>query len=445
MKKALALFLSICMVAMLAACGGAASSAAPNSTGGSADAGTSAADSTGDAGGEEVEISFWRPINQESEELWYQTMVQKFNEQNAGKIKIVDTAITRGDSFAYEDKISTAAATESLPDILMVDGPNIANYAYSELLRPLDEFLTEEDKSDFLPAVIQQGTYQDNLYAIGLGEGTINIFYNKDMMDAIGVTPPSDPKDAWTWEEFYDVTKQLNGDGVYGSNFIQEKSGEWIIVAFMPFLVSNGVEFLSADGTTAEGYINSPAAIETAEYLQKFATEGLINVDPTPTEFQEGKCATKLAGAWLIPALSDVDFEWGITFVPQNKQLSGSTSGGWSIGISPTCENPEAAWAFVDFLTNTEGAASMSVEGTNAPPTRLSSFDLTPEFDTPPYSVIKDTLVETGYARPVTPNYPIYTQKFSEAFYDILLGADVQSALNEIASAYDTEYQAVYG
>ena len=41
-------------------------------------------------------------------------------------------------------------------------------------------------------------------------------------------------------------------------------------------------------------------------------------------------------------------------------------------------------------------------------------------------------------------NYPIFTQKFSEAFYDILLGADVKEALDGIAEAFDTEWEATY-
>ena len=48
------------------------------------------------AGGTEVELSFWYPISQESEANWYAMMVQKFNEEYAGKIKILETAITSG-------------------------------------------------------------------------------------------------------------------------------------------------------------------------------------------------------------------------------------------------------------------------------------------------------------------------------------------------------------
>ena len=88
-----------------------------------------------------VELSFWYPISQESEAAWYATMVEKFNKEYEGKIKIVETANTRGESFAYEDKVSAAAATNSLPDILMADGPNVASYAYSGMFIPLKTIL----------------------------------------------------------------------------------------------------------------------------------------------------------------------------------------------------------------------------------------------------------------------------------------------------------------
>lgn len=391
-----------------------------------------------------IEVSFWYPISQESEANWYAMMVEKFNAEYEGKIKVLETANTRGESFAYEDKVSAAAATNSLPDILMADGPNVANYANANMFIPIEEYFTEEELADFLPSTIAEGTYDGHLYAIGMGEGVINIYYNKDMLDAAGIEAPTTLEDAWTWDEYYEVCKKLTTDEVYGGNFIQEKSGEWIIVAFQPFLIANGVEMISEDGSTAEGYINSEAAIETGEYIQKFAEEGLINIDPTATEFQEGNCATKLAGAWIMPTLEEADFNWGVTFIPQQKQQAGSTSGAWTVGVTPNCENVEAAMEFVRYLCTPEACASFTTDGPAYPPVRYSSYDLLDIYEDGPNAIVKETLVETGHARPVTPNYPIYTQKFSEAFYDILLGADVKESLDSIAKAFDEEWAATY-
>ena len=40
-----------------------------------------------------VELSFWYPISQESEANWYAMMVQKFNEEHEGEIKILETTL----------------------------------------------------------------------------------------------------------------------------------------------------------------------------------------------------------------------------------------------------------------------------------------------------------------------------------------------------------------
>ena len=86
---------------------------------------------------------------------------------------------------------------------------------------------------------------RDSFYAVGMGEGVINIYYNKDILDEAGIEPPKNIEDAWTWDEYYEICKQLTTDEIYGGNFIQEKSGEWIICAFQPFLIANGVETVS--------------------------------------------------------------------------------------------------------------------------------------------------------------------------------------------------------
>lgn len=397
---------------------------------------------------EPITLEFWRPINQASEENWYRQKVKEFNELYEGKIFIDDSALTRGDSWAYEDKISAAAATDSLPDLIFVDGPNLANYAYSGLLAPLDAYYTAEELEDFVPSSLQQGSYDGHMYAVSLGEGIINLYYNKAMFAQAGIEVPQKVEDAWTWDEFYDICKQMTKDGVYGTNMLVEKSGEWLIVGLQNFFVSNGAGFISEDASTAQGFINSEAAIEAGQYLQKLAQEELMNIDPLSTEFEDGQCATKIAGAWFIPTLDAAKeatgFDWGITYLPYGKENVGSCTGGWQIGVSPSCENPEAAVEFIKWLTSTENCVSFFYDGPRYLPIRYSAYDKIPEFEAEPYSVLKQTLTETGFARPVTPNYPVLTTKFSESMYDILLGADVKESLDGIAQAYDQEWQQTY-
>ena len=50
--------------------------------------------------------------------------------------------------------------------MLTVDGPNIAAYAANGIIQPLAD-LTEEEESEYLPSIIEQGTVNDELYALG--------------------------------------------------------------------------------------------------------------------------------------------------------------------------------------------------------------------------------------------------------------------------------------
>ena len=69
--------------------------------------------------------------------MWYQenkTMipafdqrVEDFNKEYEGKYHLTIEYIPRGSSYAYEDKVNSAAAAGILPDLLSLDGPNVSN------------------------------------------------------------------------------------------------------------------------------------------------------------------------------------------------------------------------------------------------------------------------------------------------------------------------------
>lgn len=73
--------------------------------------------------------------------------------------------------------MNAALTTNTLPDVITLDGPNTAAYAKSGVIAPLDEYIKDQD--DLLPSIKQQGTYQGKLYAIGVSESSVGIYYNK--------------------------------------------------------------------------------------------------------------------------------------------------------------------------------------------------------------------------------------------------------------------------
>ncbi|MFD1774414.1 ABC transporter substrate-binding protein [Paenibacillus rhizophilus] len=425
MKKGI--LLSLLAVSLLAGCSGGETK--------------NSGSTSGSAEGSTIELTFWRPQASEVEDNVYVKRIEEFNQANQGKIHVKMEVITRGNSFAYEDKINAAVASHTLPDVLAMDGPNIANYAASEIIIPLDEYFSKEDLDDFVPSILQQGSYQGKFFAPGLNESSVVLFYNKKIMAEHGITPPDKIENAWTWDEWYDVMKKTSKDGVFGTNMINDK-GEWMTYAFEQLWISGGTDIVNKEGTTAEGFVNSQKGVEAAAFLQKLANEKLFNIDPKPTEFEEGKAATKLGGPWNIPGFKNYpDLEWGITYFPKKPGgIQTAPSGSWAVGVSGDTKHPKEAAEVIKWITNKDSSTQLA-QAISMPASRKSAFESLTEYNELPLRIIKEQVTGVSHARPVTPAYPVLTQKFAEALTDIMVGADVKKSLDNVASTFDDEYK----
>ena len=93
------------------------------------------------------------------------------------------------------------ASSKSLPDVLMLDNPDIQQIAETGALAPLGDYGINAD--GFAPGPVSAATYQDKLYGLQPGTNTIAIFYHKDVLDKAGVKPPT------TWAELRTAAKKL--------------------------------------------------------------------------------------------------------------------------------------------------------------------------------------------------------------------------------------------
>ena len=111
--------------------------------------------------GEEY-LSIWVHSIEDTEEgQAYKESVETFNEAYDGKYFADIEFVPRNDSGGgYSDKVNASVMAGGLPDVLTVDGPNIAAYAANGIIQPLAD-LTEEEESEYLPSIIEQGTVND--------------------------------------------------------------------------------------------------------------------------------------------------------------------------------------------------------------------------------------------------------------------------------------------
>lgn len=395
------------------------------------------------------DVKVWVQFSDETAEgkAWEQ-VVQNFNKKYKGKYKVVTEYIPRsGSGGGYEDKVNAAITTNSLPDVITLDGPNTAAYAKSKVITPLDDYLKDNNMEDVLDSIKQQGTYDGKFYAFGYSESNVGIYYNKKMFKEAGIDESSLPtlKKPWTWDEFKAVSKKLKDHFKEAAiDFRLNSNDEMLPYAYMPLIWSNGGSVVNEDGTKAEGYFNSKESTQAVQFIQDLVKEGYTTVSPVEKGFETGQYPMVLSGSWTIADLQtnykDIDF--GISPYPvsnKTKKLV-SPSGSWQLAVTTKSNKKDAAAEFVKFATNTESSEILSL-GNSVLPIRKSTIENIKDKVSEPMRFLMEQNAATAHARPVVVAYPQVSRSFQQAMQDISYyeeNPDVQKVLDSRAKEMQT-------
>ncbi|HEU3956090.1 sugar ABC transporter substrate-binding protein [Streptococcus pneumoniae] len=373
------------------------------------------------------DIKVWVQFSDETNEgkAW-QKVVDNFNQSGKSKYKVVTEYIPRsGSGGGYEDKVNAAITTNSLPDVITLDGPNTAAYAKSKVITPLDDYLKDNNMDDVLDSIKQQGTYNGKFYAFGFSESNVGVYYNKKMFKEAGIAESELPtlEKPWTWDEFNTIAKKLKD--YYNKpaiDFRINSNDEMLPYAYMPLIWSNNGSVVNEDGTKAEGYFNSKESVEAVQFIQNLVKEGYTTVSPVEKGFETGEYPMLLSGSWTIADMNtnykDIDF--GILPYPvssKTKKLV-SPSGSWQLAVTTKSDKKEAASEFVKFATNTESSEIISL-GNSVLPIRKSTIENIKDKVSEPMRFLMEQNSKTAHARPVVVAYPQVSRAFQQAMQDI--------------------------
>lgn len=271
----------------------------------------------------------------------------------------------------YMTKLQTELAAGNPADIIQVGEQNFARYIEKDIvtdLTPLAE--GSYDINDIVPNVRELMLVDGKLPVMSIGGATIGVYYNKKLFDDAGL---SYPQEGWTWEEFVQTAEKLTireGAKVkqYGANLNLGK--DWV----EPFVVSNGGAYLSEDGSTSVGYLNSDATIDALQKIKDLYN--VSKVAPNPAElialkgidlFATGQVAMNVNGSWAQGDLrNNPDIEFGVVGLPTmstGEQTSLLYTSG--MGISSKSKHKEAAWELLLEMTSPETESGKGWAKTN--------------------------------------------------------------------------------
>jgi multiple sugar transport system substrate-binding protein len=251
-------------------------------------------------------------------------------------------------------KVLQQSSSKTLPDVLMLDNPDVQQIAASGALSPLSNYgITGKG---FAPGVVKAGTYEGKLYGLAPAVNSIALFYNTDILKAAGITPPT------TWAELKTDATTLTKPGRYGFAFsgINTFEGTW---QFLPFMWSNG---------GSEKNIDTPQTAQALGLLTDMVKDGSASASVVNwaqsdvlNQFTAGKAAMMINGPWNIGALQAVpSIHWASVPIPT--RLAGQTLqsplGGETFNVPETGNksNMAAAGKLVACITDNKNQVTIA-------------------------------------------------------------------------------------
>jgi multiple sugar transport system substrate-binding protein len=294
--------------------------------------------SDGGSGGPE-EVTFWGSWSgDQAKQL--QKQADAFNAaQDEYEVKYVGPELV-------EEKLLTALASGSVPDVVLWDRYNTPLYVPKNALAPLDEYIEADgvDVAQFYEQAMGELVVDGETYGLPLLVDNRSLFYNADTLKEAGVEPPTD------WDGLKaaaEAVTERDGGKLSVAGFALDDPG-----LFNIWLKQAGGQMFSDDGSTTA--FNSPEGLEVLEFWQGLLDAGVYEpgFGEGVDSFAEGTLAIKYDGPWALTALDEADVSYGIVQPPVGPEGDqGAGMGGFGLVIPQGAENPDGAWEFMKWWT----------------------------------------------------------------------------------------------
>jgi ABC-type sugar transport system permease subunit/ABC-type glycerol-3-phosphate transport system substrate-binding protein len=266
----------------------------------------------------------------------------------------------------YEEKILTALAADSPPDVFLLDSKLIPTFTDRHVLQDLTPYLGSQgiDTAQWFPNVLAIGRRGGALYAFPKGFTPLMIYYNRRAFLDAGVAPPLP---GWTWDDFLgtarSLTRDADGDGtpeVYGTAFTN------YYYYWIPWVWSAGGDVVSPDGRRATGFLDAPAALAAFRWLIDLRTVHRVAPDAGTwvqeektgsrnALFVNGKIAMVVDGHWrmprFLPAIRSGALDLGVAPLPRHasgQAVNVLYESGWCVPVNTP--HPAEAVALAAFM-----------------------------------------------------------------------------------------------
>lgn len=313
-------------------------------------------------------------------------------------------------------------------------------YASRGLLRPLDDFLVgplqqpDYAVGDLIPGYLEAigkvggaGSYsprsRSSLYGLPYGAETSVLGYRRDVLERCNLPVPT------TYDELLRACEIVQDKAKIGGLASRSQTGHQIVHAWLLHLTPQGGQVFD---DSFRATLQQEGGVRAAEILKRFVQTGpkdLIDADfgEMQEAFLSGRSAFYLDSSSVMglgedPKRSRVAGKIAYAMHPNSRRWSGMT-GGFGLGIPANARNPDAAFLFIQWLTNKTNDLRVAIAGGNAG--RWSTLD-DRDFRSrrPEQSILRFAMKIANPAwRPLIPEWDTMAREIvGQALPDVLAG-----------------------
>ncbi|MGE9365634.1 ABC transporter substrate-binding protein [Isoptericola nanjingensis] len=312
---------------------------------------------------------------------------------------------------------NTEAAGGALPDVMQMDLSYLRQYGNTgQLLDLTGQIGVNLDTDGLEPSLLEAGLVEGGQIGIPTSVNTLANFYNKDLLDDLGVEPLPE---GYTWDEFDAWIEEVSKAGAGKEPVVYGGSDYWVnFWFFLQYLLTQGQEPFTDDGqlnfdqADLTDWLNRGQPYRDAGDVL-FPIQRSNQLAPV-TGFTNGEVAVETT--W-DNFLAQYEAELGDSAVEMLPLPSGENGPqqfwkpGMLLSASSQSEEPAAAAALIDFLINEPEVGKIfgTSKGVPAVQAQIDAMDVEPG------SVDEQVLqYEKDVAELVTATAPLPVEGFGE-------------------------------
>lgn len=267
----------------------------------------------------------------------------------------------------FEGQITVRMNSNDYGDVLLFP-TSIPLKDAAEFFEPLGEF--SDLSKEYI--ALEEKTVDRKVYGIPTAVNFSGILYNKKVFENAGVT--TTPR---TPDEFLNALKAIKAKDSSVVPLYTNYADSWPLTQWEAMLttVAGSVDYVNVEQpNTDENFVAGKPHYDLYKVMYDAAKEGLIEADPTTTNWEtskidmaNGKIGAMVLGSWAIVQVQGVaENPDDIAYMPfptNASEVIMPLAGDYNLAISKHSKNKEAARAWIDWFVKESGYSTEQVGG----------------------------------------------------------------------------------